>query len=115
MSAVESELPVGEPPVLEEGATIAPGYRVVELLSRGSALDVYEVWSEARLCSCVAKTVRPDRVDVSRVRHRLLKLYQSGCPLYRFGRWTGRGAELVPSGNASTDVTQTQPLSPEHA
>lgn len=73
MSAVESELPVGEPPVLEEGATIAPGYRVVELLSRGSALDVYEVWSEARLCSCVAKTVRPDRVEVSRVRHRLLQ------------------------------------------
>jgi len=62
-----------EPPVLEEGALIAPGYRVVELLSRGSALDVYEVWSEERLCSCVAKTVRPDRADVLRVRCRLLQ------------------------------------------
>ncbi len=64
------ELPV---PVLAEGDQIAPGYEVVELLSRGSALDVYEVWSHGRLCSCVAKTVRPDRVDVSRVRLRLLQ------------------------------------------
>lgn len=63
----------GEPAVLAAGELIAPGYRVVELLSRGSALDVYEVWSEARLCSCVAKTVRPDRIEVSRVRHRLLQ------------------------------------------
>jgi serine/threonine protein kinase len=62
-----------EPPVLAPGELIAPAYRVVELLSRGSALDVYEVWSESRLCSCVAKTVRPDRVGVSRVRHRLLQ------------------------------------------
>lgn len=62
-----------ELPVLAEGDLIAPGYEVVELLSRGSALDVYEVWSLERLCSCVAKTVRPDRVEVSRVRHRLLQ------------------------------------------
>ncbi|WP_297618503.1 serine/threonine-protein kinase [Nocardioides sp.] len=59
--------------MLEEGALIAPGYQVVGLLSRGSALDVYEVWSEERLCSCVAKTVRPDRADVLRVRSRLLQ------------------------------------------
>jgi serine/threonine protein kinase len=65
-------VPVTEPPVLAEGEEIAPGYRVVELLSRGSALDVYEVWSEDRMCSCVAKTVRPDRAGVRRVRDRLL-------------------------------------------
>ncbi|WP_457206740.1 serine/threonine-protein kinase [Nocardioides sp. P5_C9_2] len=62
-----------EPPVLAAGEMIAPGYQVVELLSRGSALDVYEVWSQERLCSCVAKTVRPDRADVQRVRNRLLQ------------------------------------------
>lgn len=62
-----------ELPVLEPGDEVAPGYRVVELLSRGAALDVYEVWSEARLCSCVAKTIRPDRLDVERVRDRLVQ------------------------------------------
>lgn len=67
-----SALPA-EPPVLLPGEEIAPGYTVLELLSRGSALDVYEVWSTERLCSCVAKTVRPDRVEESRVRHRLLQ------------------------------------------
>lgn len=67
MTAVVAELPV-----LTPGDLIAPGYRVIELLSRGSALDVYEVWSEERLCSCVAKTVRPDRAHVQRVRDRLL-------------------------------------------
>lgn len=67
-----SALPA-EPPVLLPGEEIAPGYTVLELLSRGSALDVYEVWSKERLCSCVAKTVRPDRVEESRVRHRLLQ------------------------------------------
>ena len=62
-----------EPRVLAPGEEIAPGYEVVELLSRGQALDVYEVYSHARLCSCVAKTLRPDRVRVDRVRKRLLQ------------------------------------------
>jgi serine/threonine protein kinase len=78
MSAIETEIepviePAIEPPIVARGEEIAPGYRVRELLSRGSALDVYEVWSESRLCSCVAKTVRPDRTDVPRVRQRLLQ------------------------------------------
>lgn len=60
-----------EPPVLGAGEELAPGYRVVELLSRGVALDVYEVFSEERLCHCVAKAVRPDRHE-QRVQDRLL-------------------------------------------
>jgi serine/threonine protein kinase len=60
-----------EPPVLGAGAELAPGYRVVELVSRGVALDVYEVFSEERLCHCIAKSVRPDRPE-QRVRDRLL-------------------------------------------
>jgi serine/threonine protein kinase len=52
---------------------LAPGYVVEELLSRGQALDVYAVWSRERLCSATAKTIRPDRADVPRVRDRLLQ------------------------------------------
>ena len=63
---------VAELPVLAPGVEIAPGYDVLAHVSRGSALDVYEVFSHAMLCSAVAKTVRPDRADVVRVRDRLL-------------------------------------------
>jgi serine/threonine protein kinase len=58
-------------PVLQPGAEIAPGYEVVEHLRRGDALDVYAVFSSERLCSCIAKTVRPDRAHLQRVRNRL--------------------------------------------
>jgi serine/threonine protein kinase len=61
-----------EPTVLPPGSELAPGLRVVGLLSRGEALDVYEVFSSDLLCSCVAKTVRPDRAHVTRVRDRLV-------------------------------------------
>lgn len=61
-----------EPPVLDPGADVAPGYTVVDHLSRGDALDVYEVFSDELLCSCVAKLVRPDRLHTQRVRDRLL-------------------------------------------
>ncbi len=60
------------PRVLEPGEEIAPGYLVEELLSRGQALDVYAVFSAQRLCSATAKTIRPDRAHVERVRTRLL-------------------------------------------
>jgi eukaryotic-like serine/threonine-protein kinase len=46
---------------LEPGATIAPGYEVLEHLSRGRRLDVYDVWSEERGTRCVIKALRPDR------------------------------------------------------
>lgn len=59
------------PELLVPGSELAPGYRVVELLSRGQALDVYEVYSERHWCHCVAKTPRPDRPE-ERVRERLL-------------------------------------------
>ena len=44
------------------GAELAPGYRVLDHLSRARDLDVYDVWSEARECRCVVKVVRPDRL-----------------------------------------------------
>ena len=56
-----------EPPVLARGALVAPGYRVVEHLSRARRLDAYEVWSDERGCGCVAKVLRPDRAGEGQV------------------------------------------------
>ncbi len=61
-----------DPEHYRPGHPIAPGYEVVSHMSRGDALDVYEVWSEERRCICVAKTIRPDRHE-DRVRQRLLQ------------------------------------------
>jgi serine/threonine protein kinase len=49
--------------VCAPGELVAPKYRVVEHLSRGGSLDVYDVWSEERECRCIVKLPRPDRVD----------------------------------------------------
>ena len=49
-----------------------PGYEVLEHLSRSQALDVYDVYSEARDCRCIAKTLRPDKLDDEAARERLL-------------------------------------------
>jgi serine/threonine protein kinase len=51
----------------------APGYRVLQHLSRTRRLDTYEVWSEERACSCVAKALRPDRRGDERARAALLQ------------------------------------------
>jgi eukaryotic-like serine/threonine-protein kinase len=50
----------------------APGYHVIEHLSRTRRLDAYEVWSDERACSCVAKTLRPDQRGDARARAALL-------------------------------------------
>ena len=57
---------------LRRGAVLAPGYRVVEHISRGRPLDVYDAWSEARRTRCVAKRLRPDCADDASARRRLL-------------------------------------------
>lgn len=38
-----------------------PGLVVLERLHRGYHVDVYDVWSQARGCRCVAKALRPDK------------------------------------------------------
>ena len=63
----------GGGPIVRRGRDVVPGYRVVGLLSRGRALDVYDVWSEERNCRCIVKTLRPDRFDDARARNRLLR------------------------------------------
>jgi eukaryotic-like serine/threonine-protein kinase len=57
---------------LGRGAALAPGFTVIEHLSRTRRLDTFEVWSEERACSCVAKTLRPDRRDDERARAALV-------------------------------------------
>ena len=61
------------PPPWEDGAWLAPGYRVVTHLRRGEDLDVYDLWSEERSCRCVGKTLRPDRCDKRVARRRLTR------------------------------------------
>jgi eukaryotic-like serine/threonine-protein kinase len=56
---------------LPAGAAIAPGYRVVAHLRRGKGIDVYEVWSNERSCTCVAKVLRPELRSDVRWRRRL--------------------------------------------
>ncbi len=70
MTAVAEAITV---PTVEPGAWLAPGYEVVEHLSRGRSLDVYDTWSHERRCRVVAKTLRPDRADDERARRRLLR------------------------------------------
>ena len=58
---------------LSEGDTPVPGYRVLRHVRRGADVDVYEVWSEDRACTCVAKIIRPDRRGERRPTRRLLR------------------------------------------
>ena len=58
--------------VLARGDLVAPGYRVVEHLSRTRRLDTYEVWSDERACGCIAKLLRPDRAGEARARAALV-------------------------------------------
>ena len=57
--------------VFAEGAELARGYRVVSHLSRGRTLDAYAVWSDQRDCLCVAKVLRPEKLDDRSARRRL--------------------------------------------
>ena len=55
------------------GAEPAPGYEVIEHLSRGRRLDVYDAWSRERGCRCILKTIRPERSGEVRARELLLE------------------------------------------
>lgn len=66
-AAAGTETPAPHQP----GSEIAPGYRVIEHMRRGSAFDTYDAWSEARYCRCFLKTPRPDLVDDPGVVRRL--------------------------------------------
>lgn len=59
--------------ILGRGECLAPGYVVTRHLHRSRYLDVYDVWSDERACSCVAKLARPDCVDDRETRASLLR------------------------------------------
>lgn len=58
---------------LRPGAQIVPGYEVIEHLSRGRRLDVYDAWSEERGCRCVIKALRPERAHEATARALLVR------------------------------------------
>lgn len=57
---------------LAPGTALAPGYEVVAHMHRSRVLDTYDVWSERRAARCVAKVLKPDRLDDDRSRERLV-------------------------------------------
>jgi serine/threonine protein kinase len=56
------EILEGLPP-LEASEIIAPGYEVIAHLHRSNNFDVYDAWSEERVCRCIAKTPIPDLLE----------------------------------------------------
>ena len=52
---------------------LAQGVVGLALLRRGVDLDVWDAWDVERECSCVAKTLRPDRVADDAARRALLQ------------------------------------------
>ena len=48
---------------LEEGSAIAEGRTAIKPIGGGSLYEVYLVWDETLHAICVAKLIRPDRVD----------------------------------------------------
>jgi len=62
-----------EPPTVEAGAEVVPGYEVVRLMRRGNRLDTYAVHSHERDAGCVLKTVRDDRAHEPSCREALLR------------------------------------------
>lgn len=61
------------PRPFRRGELIARGYRVIELLRRGGAVDVYDAWSEERDCRCVIKALRPDKLSDHSARTALVR------------------------------------------
>jgi serine/threonine protein kinase len=79
---------------LGPGASTAPGYEVIQHLSRGRRLDVYDAWSDERGCRCVIKTLRPERAGEAIARELLLR---EGALLERLSHpHLVRGYETLP-------------------
>lgn len=66
-------LTTDEAPPLGAGDPLLPGFRVRRHLRRATPFDVYEVFSEERRCSCVAKLPRPALAHSERARDMLIR------------------------------------------
>ncbi len=58
-------------PPLEAGVELAPGYEVIDHISRGRRLDVYDAWSWERGTRVIAKVLRPELRDDEQSRRKL--------------------------------------------
>ncbi|MGE1164481.1 serine/threonine-protein kinase [Peribacillus simplex] len=52
---------VSEP--LKTGEYILAQYKVMQHMRRGNYYDVYQLWSEERMCGCIGKVLRPECED----------------------------------------------------
>jgi eukaryotic-like serine/threonine-protein kinase len=57
----------------QPGDVIAPGYELIEHLSRGRRLDVYDAWSGERGTRCVIKALRPERASEQKAQAQLAR------------------------------------------
>ncbi|WP_228282231.1 serine/threonine-protein kinase [Rubrobacter tropicus] len=62
-----------EHPPLPVGEVLAPGYTIAGHLHQSNNYDVYDVFSEERACSCIAKARRRDLTDKEAARLALLR------------------------------------------
>src|SRR5690625_3670276 len=58
---------------LERGEMLIPGYTVVGHLRRGKDCDLYHLWSEERMTSCIGKTIQPLADGKEEARERLIR------------------------------------------
>lgn len=58
---------------LERGETLILDYTVVEHLRRGKDCDLYHLWSEERMTSCIGKTIQPLAISKTAARERLIQ------------------------------------------
>lgn len=73
MSVISKERVVKRPSPLEAGEVAGPGYKIIGHLHRSKNFDVYDVFSEARACRCIAKIPAPDRMQKTRVVQSLMR------------------------------------------
>lgn len=58
---------------LERGETLIMDYTVVEHLRRGKDCDLYHLWSEERMTSCIGKTIQPLAMEKQAAKDRLIQ------------------------------------------
>lgn len=69
---MKTEEVIGEAP-LEAGETLILDYTVVEHLRRGKDCDLYHIWSEERMTSCIGKTIQPLAMEKQAAKDRLIQ------------------------------------------
>lgn len=69
---MKTEEEIREAP-LEAGETLILDYTVIEHLRRGKDCDLYHLWSEERMTSCIGKTIQPLAMEKQAAKDRLIQ------------------------------------------